>query len=111
MDAGSSSNILKAIFKLILGGDETASEFAVLNLFSRIHTRSEGLVIGQLPLNLTNLDKLNYSDCTTIKSPAEAIKMLLTAICPFMLDLPLSIESLQTTSFASKKNYSTNKLE
>lgn len=47
---------LKAVFKLILKGDEVASEFLLLNLISKVHNRTpEGFILGHLNINLYGL--------------------------------------------------------
>lgn len=44
-----------AILKMILGGDEVSAEYLLLNLISKVHTRKDALVLGNLSINLTNM--------------------------------------------------------
>lgn len=44
-----------AILKLILGGDEVAAEYLLVSVLSRVHTRQSGLILGNVPLNLSGV--------------------------------------------------------
>lgn len=47
---------LTAVFKLLLRGDGLASQYLLLNLISKVHTRTpEGTPIGHLNINLSGL--------------------------------------------------------
>lgn len=48
---------LIAVIKIILGGDKFASEYLLLNLISKIHTRKNELVLGNLCTNLVGVNK------------------------------------------------------
>ena len=50
---------LLAVLKLLLKGDEIASEFLLLNLISKVHTRlPEGIPLGHLNINLYGLSNM-----------------------------------------------------
>lgn len=44
-----------AVLKLILNGDEVSSEYFLLNLISKVHTRKDGFILGNISLNLTKI--------------------------------------------------------
>jgi len=43
-----------AILKLILG-DTEAAEYLLISILSRVHTRSSGLILGNVPLNISGV--------------------------------------------------------
>jgi len=48
---------LLAIFKLILKGDTVASQFLLLNLVSKVHSRGQaGMPMGHFNINISGLD-------------------------------------------------------
>ena len=44
-----------AALKIALGGDELASEYFLMCLASRVHTRKDGMVLGHIALNISNI--------------------------------------------------------
>lgn len=63
-----------AVFKLLMRGDEVASQYLLLNLISKVHTRTpEGTPIGQLNINLSGLSE----------EEAEQIRKFVEIIVPF----------------------------
>ncbi|ERN05393.1 mini-chromosome maintenance complex-binding protein isoform X1 [Amborella trichopoda] len=88
----------------VLGNDGLAAKYLLLHFLSQIHTRIEPVAVGKLSLNLTGFNKKNMG--LFGKSLDNAIQCLL----PFSDSIPLSIEYLNTTSLAPKKNYQTNRL-
>jgi len=44
-----------AVLKLILNGDKLAAEWVLLNLLSRVHTRKDSFILGNLTLNITGI--------------------------------------------------------
>ena len=47
---------LLAIFKLILNGDQLAADYLLLCLLSKVHSRKDCLLLGNLPINLSNVN-------------------------------------------------------
>lgn len=90
-----------AVLKLILGGDALASEFVFLNLLARVHTRKDSFTIGNISLNLTNLNFFQ----------GRNLAKFISAIIPFSLHIPVSIDTLENKRFSPLKNYDTNVLE
>jgi len=99
---------LKAVFKVLLCGDEISSKYALLNLISKVYSRKDGLILGNVAVNFTNLDTLPYGGEAR---PADAFAALLTSIAERTLCLPITIDSLEQAKFHSSKNQDTNKLE
>jgi len=44
-----------AVIKMIVGGDAMAAEYILLNVISRVHTRKDALILGNLTLNVSNI--------------------------------------------------------
>ena len=44
-----------AVIKMIVGGDAMAAEYILLNIISRVHTRKDALILGNLTLNVSNI--------------------------------------------------------
>jgi hypothetical protein len=86
---------------MILNNDPIASEYLLLNLLSKVHTRKDAFILGNLSLNLTNITFLQGRHLSTF----------LRALTPFCLYLPLSLDTLDSKTFSPKKNYDTNLLE
>jgi hypothetical protein len=84
-----------AILNLILGSDIEASEYLLLSLLSRVHTRKTGLVIGNVPLNISNV----------MPEQAALLQQFLSEVCAFLCPFKSSLEALTKTKFICKKNY------
>lgn len=89
------------VFKLLLNGDELAAEYLLLSLLSKVHTRKDAFILGNLSINLSNVGFIQGRNLTTF----------IKAITPFSMYLPLAIETLEQRRFSPKKNYDTNQLE
>ncbi|KAE8706458.1 Mini-chromosome maintenance complex-binding protein [Hibiscus syriacus] len=90
--------------KAVLGYDGVAAHFMLLHLLSKVHTRVDDVAVGKLSLNLIGLNKESASVFGTRLS--ETFKNLL----PFTNFMPLTLEYLNSTSLAPKKDYQTNRL-
>jgi hypothetical protein len=44
-----------AILKMILNNDSLAAEYVLLCLLSKVHTRKDGLILGNISFNITNI--------------------------------------------------------
>eukprot|EP00257_Ricinus_communis_P017314 XP_015575726.1 mini-chromosome maintenance complex-binding protein [Ricinus communis] len=88
----------------ILGNDGVAATFMLLHLLSRVHARVDNVAVGKLSLNLTCLSKESISIFGTQLS--IAVKNLL----PFTSCIPLTVEYLNRSSLAPKKDYQSNRL-
>lgn len=97
---------LLAVLKILLCGDELAAEYTLLALLSGVHSRQNGLAIGQLCINLNN-----KSQDQKFAFSAAALLALTQAISPLTLPLPMTIKSLEEEyNFIPKKDYTTNEL-
>ncbi|KAK4277729.1 hypothetical protein QN277_015681 [Acacia crassicarpa] len=88
----------------VLGNDAVAAHFMLLHLLSRVHARADPLAVGKLSLNLTCFSKETMSAFGNLLIPA--VKNLL----PFTHYIPLTVEYLNTTALAPRKDYDTNRL-
>ncbi|XP_037708457.1 mini-chromosome maintenance complex-binding protein [Drosophila subpulchrella] len=94
---------LRMLLKLCLFDDDLAAEYLLSHLISSVYSRSEMQSIGKFALNLCNLPK----DCQAYSTSLyDILKLLL----PASHYLPMTLETLNTVSFAPKKDYETNKL-
>lgn len=94
---------LIAIFKLLLNNDQIAAEYLLLSLISRVHTRKDAFILGNLSINLAGV---GMSFLQT-----HYIKEIIKSITPMTLYLPLTLDVLENKRFAPSKNYDTNLLE
>ncbi|KAH9292375.1 hypothetical protein KI387_042437, partial [Taxus chinensis] len=92
---------LKAVF----GGDDLAAQYFLLHILSQIHARVEPVALGRFSMNLTRVER-GSNVHLFIKNLNEAIQDLVP--CSHLL--PLTIEYLNGSSVAPKKNYQTNRL-
>ncbi|GLJ14702.1 hypothetical protein SUGI_0238350 [Cryptomeria japonica] len=92
---------LKAVF----GGDELAAHYFLLHILSQIHARVEPVALGKFSLNLTKIQGGSNMG-SFIELLNEAIKELV----PCSHFLSLTIEYLNRSSVAPRKNYQTNRL-
>ncbi|XP_028778888.1 mini-chromosome maintenance complex-binding protein isoform X2 [Neltuma alba] len=88
----------------VLGNDAVAAHYLLLHLLSRVHARADTLAVGKLSLNLTCFSKETMSAFGNIL--ILAVKNLL----PFTHCIPLTVEYLNTTALAPRKDYDTNRL-
>lgn len=83
---------------MVLGGDLLASEYLLLNLISKVHTRQNELILGNISINLNGLDP----------HKAKLLTNFIRSVTIMTLYIPLSIYSLENTQMNPKKNYDTN---
>ncbi|KDP21670.1 hypothetical protein JCGZ_03341 [Jatropha curcas] len=88
----------------ILGNDGVAAHFMLLHLLSRVHARVDNVAVGKLSLNLTCLNKESISIFGNQLN--DAVENLL----PFTKCMPLTVEYLNRSSLAPKKDYQSNRL-
>lgn len=92
-------NILSLI-SLALNGDEITSEYVLLSILSRIHTRQDTTVLGYLPINITGL----IEDDDRLLALQEVIK----TIVPRCLAIDADINALNNTSLLPTRDYEKN---
>jgi hypothetical protein len=90
-----------AVLKMILAGDNLAAEYVLLSLLARVHTRKDAFILGNVSVNITNISFIQ----------ARNLAKFISAIMPFSMHLPVTIESLEQKRFCPRKNYDTNLLE
>ncbi|XP_016987537.1 mini-chromosome maintenance complex-binding protein [Drosophila rhopaloa] len=95
---------LRMLLKLCLFDDDLAAEYLLSHLISTVYSRSEMQSIGKFALNICNLPKECLQYFTT--KLYEILELLL----PASHYLPMTLETMNTASFAPKKDYETNKL-
>lgn len=87
-----------AVFKLILNGDSFSAEYLLLSLLSRVHTRNDGFILGNVSINMTNLTP----------TQSRTLSTFLKSITPFTLYFPMTLDNLDSKNLSPKKNYDTN---
>lgn len=90
-----------SVLKMIIGGDLVSAEYLLMCLISKVHTRKDAFILGNLSLNLSNMGFMQ----------GRYLTQFIKAITPFAMYLPLSIDTLESKKFSPKKNYDTNQLE
>ncbi|KAG0224515.1 hypothetical protein BGW41_005064 [Actinomortierella wolfii] len=75
----------------VLYGDKLAAEIVLLHLLARVHTRSNGLVLGKFSLNL--------KEPTARSAAFSVLSKALEAILPKFHALPLSLKTLNDHFF------------
>ncbi|KAK1264677.1 Mini-chromosome maintenance complex-binding protein [Acorus gramineus] len=89
---------------VVLGNDGTVANFVLLHLLSRVHARVDSLAVGKLSLNLTGFI------AESISIFGSQLNNILKSLLPFTRTIPLTMEYLNSASFAPKKDYQTNRL-
>ncbi|KAH8409904.1 hypothetical protein KR009_000824 [Drosophila setifemur] len=95
---------IRMLLKLCLFDDDLASEYMLSHLISTVYSRSEMQSIGKFALNICNIPKESLLQYTT--KLYQVLEMLL----PASHYLPMTLDNMNTSSFAPKKDYETNKL-
>ena len=97
-----------------LGNDIIAAEFVLYALLSRVHTRIDAYRLGKFSVTLLGAPegKIIGRDgkslgCTTF---AYVLASAISDIAPAVAVLPLSIDSLNSSSWLPKKDYKANRL-
>ncbi|KAL2896093.1 Mini-chromosome maintenance complex-binding protein [Bienertia sinuspersici] len=88
----------------VLGNDGVAAQYLLLHLLSKVHARVDGVAVGKLSLNFTNFNKEAASVFGT------PLTLTMKDLLPFTQHMPLTIEYLNSTTLAPKKDYQANKL-
>jgi len=86
---------LRMLLKLCLFDDDLAAEYLLSHLISSVYSRSEMQSIGKFALNLCNLPK----DC---QAYSTSLYEILRLLLPASHYLPMTLETLNTVSFAPK---------
>ncbi|XP_055831428.1 mini-chromosome maintenance complex-binding protein isoform X2 [Solanum dulcamara] len=105
------SQLMKAIreallghLTTILGNDGVAANFMLLHLLSKVHARVDSIAVGKLSLNLTCFNK------ETLSVYGHRLNLVLKNLLPFTHCVPLTVDYLNKTHLAPKKDYQTNRL-
>jgi len=86
---------------MAMGGDKFAAEYLLMNAVAKVHSRHSELVLGNITFNFTGLNTQQVKHITTF----------LGSFVSLLLYLPLSLYTLESSSFSPRKNYDTNQLE
>ena len=86
---------------MIFNGDEFAANYLLLNLISRVHTRKDAFILGNLSLNISNISFMQ----------GRYLTQFIKAITPLTLYFPMTLDALETKRLTPKKNYDTGILE
>lgn len=88
----------RGFLSMILGGDDLAAEYLLLQLISRVHTRNSDSsrgALGTMALNITGAPGSSDAGGSTSSSPfVEAISTGIAGLMPATRSLPLRIELL-----------------
>ncbi|CAG8622225.1 9567_t:CDS:10 [Acaulospora morrowiae] len=95
-----------------LGGDELVAEFVLLQLLSRIYNRRNGLTLGKLVLNISNVPSTcinteeNSLSSGLIHSNqySKRIAAVLESLLPKYHDLPLTLSTLNELYYYPRSN-------
>lgn len=89
----------------VLGNDGLAAHFMLLHLLSKVHARVDSVAVGKLSLNLTSFNE------ESISVFGNRISVAVKKLLPFTHHIPLTVEYLNSTSLAPRKDYQTDRLE
>ncbi|KAH8238961.1 hypothetical protein KR038_010558 [Drosophila bunnanda] len=95
---------LRILLKLCLFDDDLAAEYLLSHLISTVYSRTQMECIGKFALNLCNLPRECLQNYTT------KLYQVLELLLPASHYLPMTLETMNTSAFAPKKDYETNKL-
>lgn len=99
---------------MILGGDNLAAEYLLLQLVASVHHRSKDGAIGIFPLNITacpavqepvntTTNAIKTGNSTAMSPLGEAITAALGSLLPRCLPLPLTLENLNSASWVPRR--------
>ena len=89
-------------------GDALAAEYLLLHLLSRVHARSEPMVVGALSLNLRGLG--SGGDESAAAAAADAVVAAVATLAPRLLRRTVSVDALNAEPWTPRKDYSTGRL-
>lgn len=93
---------LLSILKDLLLGDEVAAEYLLLHLVSSVYTRCGMMAVGKFTLNLCG--------CPVEPSFTKQVSDTLMKILPKCVNLPMTLNNMNTLNFVPKKDYTANRL-
>ncbi|XAR66020.1 hypothetical protein NMG60_11012059 [Bertholletia excelsa] len=88
----------------VLGNDQVGAHFMLLHLLSRVHARVDTIAVGKLSLNLTGFSNEHASIF------GNHLTIALNNLLPFTHHVPLTVDYLNTSPLAPRKDYQTNRL-
>ena len=89
---------------MVLGGDNLAAEYLLLQLVASVQRRERETVLGVSSLNLTGCPDKEISATLNGLSPlGSAISSAISALTPRCLPLPLSLETLNGASWIPRR--------
>ncbi|RIA93508.1 putative alanine racemase-domain-containing protein [Glomus cerebriforme] len=112
-DAMQIRNALIHYIASAFGGDDLVAEFVLLQLLSRIHLRQNGLTLGKLALNISNLPNniiTNENAQNNVLSLvhnnlfAKRVATILASLLPKYHDLPLTLSTLNEIFYFPHSN-------
>ncbi|TMW47732.1 hypothetical protein DOY81_007188 [Sarcophaga bullata] len=95
---------LRMLLTLCLFNDDLAADYLLSHLISTVYSRCELQSIGKFSLNICNIPKEALTNYT------KKLYEILELIIPASHYLPMTLDTLNTSSFVPKKDYETNKL-
>ena len=102
MAAGRSRTL--GFLSMVLGGDNLAAEYLLLQLVASVQRRERETVLGVSSLNLTGCPDKEISATLNGLSPlGSAISSAISALTPRCLPLPLSLETLNGASWIPRR--------
>eukprot|EP01102_Stenamoeba_stenopodia_P013168 TRINITY_DN4234_c0_g1_i1.p1 TRINITY_DN4234_c0_g1~~TRINITY_DN4234_c0_g1_i1.p1 ORF type:complete len:742 (-),score=143.21 TRINITY_DN4234_c0_g1_i1:942-3167(-) len=103
-----------------LGGDKLAAEYLFLCLLSRVHNRQGPIPIGKMVLNIVGCPaSVPHPSTSELKNApknlnasgfGQILHEAVSSIASLSTIIPLSIDNLNKSSFAPKKDYALNRL-
>lgn len=100
VDIASARARAAGFLSMILGGDDLAAEYLLLQTLSRVHLRTkEAGALGTMPLSVTGCPAADFPSSSNTKSGClsgfgDAVTAAVSALTPRCIGLPLSIAAL-----------------
>ncbi|KAL6782238.1 hypothetical protein ACKKBG_A06055 [Auxenochlorella protothecoides x Auxenochlorella symbiontica] len=99
------------LLSLVLGGDDLAAEYLLLQLVGRVHARREDAgVIGTGSLNLTGCPAGQASGPASLSSLGQALALALQALMPRSVSLGLTTSQLTARPWWPRRDQNTQRL-
>ena len=89
-------------------GDALAAEYLLLHLLSRVHARSDPMVVGALSLYLRGLG--SGGDEAAASAAADAVVAAVATLAPRLLRRTVSVDALNAEAWTPRKDYPTGRL-
>ncbi len=96
---------MRTILSELLGGDEVAAEYVLLNLVSKYYMLKDLILFDNFPLNLVGLSEMDEVEGSNATCVADELVRLVGLLKEYAFAMPFSLGFLNSTLAIPVKNY------